>query len=138
MNKDSPVKKFFRIFLGLILVYAGASHLLWNRTEFLAQVPAWLPVNKDLVVIVSGIIELLLGLGLLFFARYRTTLGWLTALFFILIFPGNISQFVNHVDGFGLNTDSARGLRLIFQPLLVVWALSSTGAWSEWRNRKAK
>jgi uncharacterized membrane protein len=54
--------------------------------------------------------------------------GTITALFFIAIFPGNISQWLTQTDAFGLNTDEARLIRLFFQPLLVIWALTSTGA----------
>jgi len=57
--------------------------------------------------------------------------GWIVAAFFVVIFPGNISQFVNRVDAFGLTSDLARGARLLLQPLLVLWALWSTGAWRD-------
>ena len=60
--------------------------------------------------------------------------GWLTAAFFVAIFPGNVSQFLTGTDGFGLDSDAARAIRLLFQPLLVVWALWCTGAWRDWRD----
>lgn len=125
-----------RILLGLALSFAGVSHLTWSRTEFLAQVPRWVPLDGDLVVILSGIAEILLGLALLFWQRQRILTGWVVAAFFVVIFPGNIAQFLNHTDAFGLNTDRARLIRLFFQPLLVIWALWSTGAWQTWRNSK--
>lgn len=125
-----------RILLALALAYAGVGHLTWARTEFQAQVPLWLPLSADLVVVLSGIVEISLGLSLLFLSRQRVTVGWLAALFFVLIFPGNISQWLTHTDAFGLNTDKARTIRLFFQPVLVAWALWSTGAWQAWRNRK--
>jgi uncharacterized membrane protein len=62
--------------------------------------------------------------------------GWITAAFFVIIFPGNISQYVNHINGFGMTTDQARGIRLLFQPVLVAWALWSTGAWQAWRKNR--
>jgi uncharacterized membrane protein len=68
--------------------------------------------------------------------KYRTYIGWITAAFFIAIFPGNISQYINGTDAFGLNTDQARAIRLLFQPLLVIWALWSTGAWKSRRTGK--
>jgi uncharacterized membrane protein len=117
-----------RIVLGVALVAAGASHLGSNRTEFLAQVPTWLPIEPDFVVVASGVVEIVLGLGLIFVKRYRQQFGVLTALFFIAIFPGNIAQFTEQRDAFGLNTDEARAIRLLFQPVLVIWALWSTGA----------
>jgi uncharacterized membrane protein len=95
--------------------------------EFQAQVPPWVPFSLDFVVLASGVVEIALGLALLSLQRRREA-GIATALFFIAIFPGNISQFVNHIDAFGLDSDRARAIRLIFQPLLVLWALWSTTA----------
>jgi len=102
---------------------------------FRAQVPRWVPVDADFVVLASGIVEITLGLALLLLVRRQVIVGVIVAVFFLLVFPGNISQLVTHTDSFGLNTDLARGIRLLFQPLLVVWALWSTGAWSAIRNR---
>ncbi|MDJ1466407.1 DoxX family protein [Xanthocytophaga flava] len=132
--QTSTVQTVFRILLGLNLAFAGIGHLTWARVEFLAQVPTWLPMNGDLVVILSGIVEVALGLALIFLGKYRTLVGWIVALFFVLVFPGNISQYVNKIDAFGLNSDKARLIRLFFQPILVIWALWSTGAWSSWRK----
>jgi uncharacterized membrane protein len=132
------VKAIFRILLGASLLLAGTSHLTVARTEFLAQVPTWLPVNADLVVILSGIAEIALGLALIFLVKQRALAGLAAAAFFILIFPGNISQYVNQIDAFGLNTDQARFTRLFFQPVLVLWALWSTDAWRVFLPRKAK
>jgi uncharacterized membrane protein len=115
--------------LGAALAYAGIGHLSTNRTEFQAQVPTLLKDYADFVVLASGIVEILLGLGLIALWKYRTIIGWTTALFFVAIFWGNISQYLNGTDAFGLNSDRARFIRLLFQPLLVVWALLSTGAW---------
>ncbi|HSN78619.1 MAG TPA: hypothetical protein VL334_26410 [Anaerolineae bacterium] len=132
------VKASFRILLGASLLFAGISHLTVARTEFLAQVPTWLPVNADLVVVLSGVAEIVLGLALIFLVKQRAQVGLAAAAFFILIFPGNISQYVNQIDGFGLNTDQARLTRLFFQPVLVLWALWSTDAWRVFLPRKAK
>lgn len=129
------VRTGFRILLGVMLLFAGISHLTFARQEFLAQVPTWLPVNGDLVVVLSGIVEIILGASLVALGRYRAIIGWIVAAFFVAIFPGNISQYINGIDAFGLNTDTDRFIRLFFQPVLVVWALWSTGAWQAWRNR---
>jgi uncharacterized membrane protein len=132
-EKTSIVQMIFRILLGAFLIFTGVGHLTFARAEFTAQVPSWLPLNGDLVVVLSGIAEILLGLGLVFLAKQRVLFGLATAVFFVLIFPGNISQYVNRIDAFGLNTDQARFMRLFFQPLLVIWALWATGAWSALR-----
>ena len=125
-----------QITLGAALTYAGITHLTTSRTEFQAQVPTILQSQADFVVIASGVVEILLGLSLILLFKYRTHIGWITAAFFIAIFPGNISQYINGTDAFGLNTDQARAIRLLFQPLLVIWALWSTGAWTSYRTKK--
>ena len=127
-----------QLLLGTALTYAGTTHLSTSRQEFQAQVPNWVPLSADFVVIASGIVEIALGLSLLILWKNRTQIGWITAAFFIAIFPGNISQYVNGIDAFGLDSDRARAIRLLFQPLLVIWALWSTGAWRTYRVKKAK
>lgn len=121
-------KAFGRILLGLALSFAGLGHLTFSRGEFQAQVPTWLPLDADFVVIASGIVEISLGLALIFLSKYKKQVGAATAIFFVLIFPGNISQYVNGIDAFGLDSDQARLTRLFFQPLLVLWAVWSTSA----------
>ena len=128
------IKHIARTLLGADLAYAGITHLTTNRTEFLAQVPTWLPLNADFVVIASGVVEILLGISLILLIKYQIQIGWITAAFFVAIFPGNISQYVNGIDAFGLDTDQARLTRLFFQPLLVLWVLWSTGAWKSHRS----
>jgi len=124
--------------LGLALLFAGISHLTTARAEFQAQVPTWLPLSADFVVIASGIVEISLGLGLLTLWRQlpRKLIGLAAALFFIAIFPGNLSQWINGVSAFGLDTDQARFARLFFQPVLVIWALISTNAYRLLRRKK--
>jgi uncharacterized membrane protein len=127
-----------RWLLGGALVLAGVAHLTTLREEFQAQVPAWFPTDADLVVVVSGVIEIVLGLALLLASRWRVHVGWIVAAFFVVIFPGNIAQWVEAKDAFGLDSDIERFVRLFFQPVLVAWALWSTGAWRAWRlSRRA-
>ncbi len=122
------IRNVARILLGAALVFAGTGHLTFARSEFTAQVPPWLPLDPDFVVLASGVVEIALGCALILLKSRRKAVGVLTALFFIAIFPGNIAQFLEHRDAFGLNTDQARATRLLFQPLLVLWALWCTGA----------
>ena len=121
------IKTLLQTLLGVFLLSAGTSHLGSNRIEFLAQVPTWLPLDPDFVVIASGLVEITLGVLLIITAlilkKYRGVIGVITAVFFILIFPGNINQYVNHLDAFGLDTDTKRFIRLFFQPPLVALAL---------------
>lgn len=126
------IKNLAQVLLGAFLFSAGASHLGSNRSEFLAQVPTYLPMDADFVVLASGAVEMILGslliLTVLIFKKYRELIGLITAIFFILIFPGNINQYVNQIDAFGLDTDQKRLIRLFFQPPLVAWAIWCSGA----------
>ena len=121
--------------LGVALLFTGIGHLTTSRAEFQAQVPTILKDYADFVVLASGVVEILLGAGLILLWRYRVLMGLLTGFFFIAIFWGNISQYINKVDAFGLDSDSARFIRLLFQPALVAWALLSTGAWQRLRHQ---
>jgi len=137
--KTNLIQNIFRIILAIFMIYAGISHLTFNRLEFQAQVPDWVPLSKDLVVILSGIVEMILGLGLAFWKKERVRFGWALAIFFILIFPGNIAQYMDGKDAFGvLDSDGARLRRLFFQPVLIAWALWSSGAWKAWRTSKTE
>ena len=127
-----------QIVLGLALAYAGIGHLTTSRQEFQAQVPSLFKDYADFVVLASGVVEIVLGLSLIALWKYRVQVGWLVAIFFVAIFWGNISQYINKVDAFGLDSDQARFVRLLFQPLLVIWALGSTGAWRAYRSSRTK
>jgi uncharacterized membrane protein len=120
-----------RILLGIFLIFTGTGHLTFMRTAFLAQVPNWVPMQPDLVVLLSGAVEIILGVSLLFLSKQRTYVGWIVALFLVAVFPGNIAQLVNHKYAFGLNSDLLLWIRLLFQPLLIAMALWSTGAWEK-------
>ena len=129
------IRKVTQVLLGAALIYTGTLHLTTSRLEFQAQVPTWVPFSADFVVLASGVVELSLGIALASL-RNRAFFGAITAIFFILIFPGNISQYLNHIDAFGLDSDTARAVRLLFQPLLVLWALWSSGTWQQWRSAR--
>ncbi|WP_122819091.1 DoxX family protein [Nocardioides pantholopis] len=125
-----------RWLLGGVLVFAGVSHLTFAREEFSAQVPGWFPVDDGPVVVASGVVEISLGAALLGWARGRVSVGLVVAAFFVAIFPGNLAQYLEGNDGFGLDTDRKRLVRLFFQPLLVAWALWATGAWRDRPRRR--
>ena len=122
--------------LGGALVIAGLGHLTFARTTFQAQVPDWVGIDKDAVVLLSGLVEIALGSALIVVRRHRSLLGLAAGLFFIAVFPGNISQFIDGHDAFGLSSDTARRNRLFFQPLLIGWAWWSTNALAVLRHRR--
>jgi uncharacterized membrane protein len=123
------------VLLGVMLLFTGTGHLSFARQDFVAQVPAWVPLSTDFVVLASGVVELVLGIALVFLGSKRILVGLVVAAFFIAVFPGNISQYLTQTPAFGLDTDTKRLVRLFFQPLLVAWALWSTGAWRWIRTR---
>lgn len=128
--KTTFTQNFFRIFLGLIMIYIGIAHLTFRRVEFQAQVPVWITQNEnfiDIIVIVSGYIEIIFGVTLIFLKKYKSYIGIALAIFFILIFPGNINQYIYEIDALRLDSNEKRFYRLLFQPVLVLWALWSSG-----------
>ena len=138
-------KLLVRMLLGAFMTFAGVTHLTVARQEFIAQVPTWLQFSEgftDFVVLASGVVEIVLGLAMLFLWRKKALVGTLLALFYIAIFPGNINQYANHISAFGLDTDQQRLVRLFFQPVLIFLALWSTGGWeycrSLWRTWRQK
>lgn len=136
---DRTVRTIARVGLGAALIVAGTGHLTVQREEFQAQVPNWFPVDEDVVVVASGIVELVLGAALIVAGRRRApVVGVVVAGFFVVIFPGNVGQLIDRADAFGLDTDAKRAVRLLFQPLLVLWALWSTGGWTWLRQRFAR
>lgn len=136
--QTTKTQNFFRILLGLFMITAAFGHFTFQRADFQAQVPNWVPMNKDLVVILSGIVEMAIGLAIIFITRYKIPIGIGLAIFYVLVFPGNIAQYLNGTDALGMNTDQARLIRLFFQPVLILWALWSTGAIGYLRSKVSK
>lgn len=128
MPKTNTIQNVARVLLGAFMLLAGIGHMTFQRAEFQAQVPDWVPISKDLTVLLSGVVEILLGFGMVFLAKHKVWVGIALAVFYVLIFPGNIAQYTNGIDAFGLDTDQKRFIRLFFQPVLILWALWSTGA----------
>ncbi|MFC8597654.1 hypothetical protein [Isoptericola sp. NPDC057191] len=133
-ERTSPPRTISRVAIGLALAGAGVTHLTVAREEFRAQVPAWFPVDEDVTVLASGVVEIVLGGSLVALSRWKVVVGLLVAAFFVVIFPGNVGQWLEHKDGFGLDTDTKRLVRLFFQPVLVALALWSTGAFRALRR----
>lgn len=123
----SKMQTVARVVLGSTMVAAGVLHLTTQREEFQAQVPEWFPIDTDVTVLASGGVEIALGAAFVAAPQHRRLIGGLLAAFFVAIFPGNIAQYVEGTDAFGLDTDSKRLGRLFFQPVLVLWALFGAG-----------
>lgn len=137
-KQTSTLQNVFRVLLGCFMLFAGIGHFSFMWADFQAQVPNWLPFSKDFVVLASGAVEMFFGLAMIFWLNQKTKVGLGLALFFILVFPGNIAQYINGTDAFGaLNSDATRLRRLFYQPVLIVWALWPTGACQAWRTRNS-
>jgi uncharacterized membrane protein len=134
-TNTSAFQNFIRIVLGLFMIFAAIGHFTFQREDFQAQVPNWVPLSKDLVVLLSGVVEILLGLAMVFLTKYKAKIGIALAIFYVLIFPGNIAQYLNGTSAFGLDTDQARLIRLFIQPVLIFLALWSTGALAYFRRK---
>lgn len=132
---ESGAQKVGRFALGAFMVFAGIGHLTFAREEFRAQVPEFVPLPTDVTVLASGAVEIALGASMIVLTKRRAVVGLLLAAFFVAVFPGNIAQWLHHRDAFGLNSDRARLVRLFFQPVLIAWALWSTGALSRFNRR---
>lgn len=123
----TSLRTLTRIALGAFMTFAGVSHLTFARQEFTAQVPDWFPIDTDVTVLASGAAEIALGASFLALPKHRRLVSRLLAAFYVVIFPGNIAQYVEHTDAFGLNSDQARLIRLFFQPVLIAAALYAGG-----------
>ena len=124
-----------RCLLGTFMIGAGTGHLTFARQPFQAQVPDWVPQSKDAVVLESGVVEIGLGLALIFCPRrYRIGLGVGLAAFYAAVFPGNIHQYLDRLPALGLDTDRQRYVRLFLQPVLIGVTLWATGAFGTKRK----
>jgi len=123
----APARTAARLLLGAAMVGAGVLHLTTQRAGFRAQVPDWFPLDEDLTVLGSGVAEIALGVAFVALPQKQKLVGGLLAAFFVAVFPGNVAQYLEGTDAFGLDTDRTRLVRLFFQPLLVLWALYGGG-----------
>jgi uncharacterized membrane protein len=123
----SSSRSVVRVVLGLVMTFAGVSHLTFARDEFQAQVPSWFPIDTDVTVLASGVAEIGLGASFLGLPKHKKLVSRLLAAFYVAIFPGNVAQYLEHTDAFGLNSDRARLIRLFFQPVLIAAALFAGG-----------
>ena len=136
-TQPTTLQNVARGVLATFMVVAGTGHLTFARHEFQAQVPEFVPLDKDTTVLASGVVEIGLGLALLLLkGKNRVRMGIGLAAFYAAVFPGNVHQYTHHITAFGLDTDAKRLGRLFFQPVLMGWALWSTGALDAVKNKK--
>jgi uncharacterized membrane protein len=110
--------------LAAAMVIAGITHFT-NVDPFVQHLPEWVPV-RELVVYVTGAIEIILGAALMFARARRAALGRLVAVYLIAVFPANIYVAIADVDVTGQPGGVYAWVRLPLQVLFVLWALAST------------
>lgn len=108
-----------RIGIAALFCVTAAVHFA-KPNEMLEMIPEWLPARKA-AVLLSGVFELVLAVGLLFPSLSRLT-GAVAVAFLTLITPLNIYSAWRKVD-FGGHGAGPRYLlvRLPFQALLIAW-----------------
>lgn len=118
-----------RLLLAALFLAAGTLHLR-HPEPFLLIMPPWIPLHRA-CVLVSGVFELLGGVGLLIPMRQvQVTTGWGLTLLLIAVFPANIYMSVDKIQVAGLHIPSwLAWARLPLQPLLMVAVIWVTGIW---------
>lgn len=126
LDRENSQKRT-RHLLGAIMTTAGIGHFTFARKDFQAQVPDWFPMDRDFVVLASGVADVAAGAAEFFLPKQRKLTGLTLAAFYWLIYPGNIGQYAEKHSMPGLDNDRARLIRLFGQPALIAMALWSAG-----------
>lgn len=113
------LKLGLRILLALLMLFAGVYHFRKPQT-FASIVPAYLPYPLALVYI-SGVFEILGGIGLLVPLTSRWAAWGLVALF-IAVFPANVNMAIHNIPINGESYPIGSWVRLPLQGLLILWA----------------
>jgi uncharacterized membrane protein len=114
------IRTILRWLLTVFMVVAGANHFI-APAPYIAMMPNALPAHAALVYI-SGIAEMLGGLGLVPRATRRLA-GWGLIALFVAIFPANINMAVHDLPLGGHPVPTwALWARLPLQIVLMAWA----------------
>jgi uncharacterized membrane protein len=123
------LRTLVRLLLAALFLFVGTIHLR-DPELFLPVMPPWIPFHLACIQI-SGVLELLGGIGLLIPARpIQFLAGWGLALLLVAVFPANIYMAMAHVKIHGFPAQPwMEWARLPLQPLLIVAVLWVTRAW---------
>lgn len=120
--------------LGLAYLAVGIIHLRSPR-GFVAITPSWVP-DVPLVIALTGMAEIAGAVALLLVPQLRKAAAIGLALYAICVFPANINQAIHDIPVSGQHLGWwYHGPRLLFQPVLVWWALWA-GAVIDWPFRR--
>ena len=113
------VRLLARLFAGPVMIAAGVNHFVMPRT-YEAIMPDALPAHRELVLL-SGLAELLGGLGTLHPATRRAAGWWLIAVL-VAVFPANVHMAL-HPERYPQLPHAALLARLPLQLVMValVW-----------------
>ena len=121
-----------RLGMAAAMVFAGAAH--WTMpTPFIQHLPSWVPAAETLILL-TGFIEVALGVALLTRQPWRRFAGLALAAYLVAVFPSNVYVAIAAVEVDGQPGGWYPWLRLPLQVLFIAWALWSTG----WRWRQLR
>jgi uncharacterized membrane protein len=116
-----------RIAMTFMLIFTAIGHFVYSK-GMTAMIPDFFP-NKELIVVFTGILEIVFAIGLLI-PRYQRMTGWLLIIFFSLVLPANIKASIHNInyqtgnlDGSGLNY---LWFRIPLQIFFIIWVYIST------------
>ncbi|MBK9752029.1 MAG: DoxX family protein [Nannocystis sp.] len=116
----SMLKRVFCVLLTVVMLLAGAAHFTMTAT-YVAIMPSFLPFPLALVYL-SGVLEIVLGLGLQIPALRRLAAWGLVALL-IAVLPANINQAVHNLQPEGLQmSQTMLWVRIPMQLVFIAWA----------------
>jgi uncharacterized membrane protein len=124
-----------RWILAAFYVAAGVGHL-WAPDKLLAITPSWVPFATQ-IILVTGICEIA-GAVALVTKPLRWWAGIALALYALCVWPANIKHAIDGIDLPPIpNSWFYHGPRLALQPVIIWWALYSSGVidWP-WRYHK--
>ncbi len=114
------LKPVLRVLLAVTMVVAGVLHFVFTDL-YLAIMPSYLPAHLELVYI-SGVFEILGGLGLLIRRTCRAA-AWGLVLLYVCVFPANLNMAIHEIQPSGGNIPPVlMWVRLPFQLLFIAWA----------------
>src|SRR5215207_10355445 len=106
------------------MIVAGITHFA-TVDPFVQHLPDWVPA-REVLVYLTGAVEIALGVALMRSARHRATVGRWVAAYLIAVFPANIYVAVADVDVTAQPGGLHAWIRLPLQVLFIAWALVST------------
>lgn len=116
-----------RIAMCAMLLFTALGHFLF--TEGMSKmIPDFIPL-KPTLVLATGVLEIILAIGLLF-PNYQKTAGWVLIIFLLLILPANVKASLENLN-YQTGTYDGKGLsylwfRIPLQLFFIAWVYFSS------------